>query len=149
MEVRTLLRKKDPRVVTARSSETVSDLVQRLADERIGALPIVDEDGRVIGLVAERDILLSLAAHGEAGLSKRAEEVMERRLATCSPSDPVRQVMATMTNRRLRHVIVLEDKHLHGIISIGDVVKHRLEELETESGVLRDYIAVTRNIAPE
>ena len=144
MKVREILDAKGRGVVTVRPEASVSTVVHRLVLERIGAL-VVSEDGRhIAGVVTESDIVRALAADGAAAVAsgRRVAELMTRNVATCTPEDTVKRVMAEMTRRRVRHLPVVEDGGLAGIVSIGDVVKSRLEEVELEADVLRDaYIA--------
>ena len=144
MKVREILDAKGRDVVTVRPEASVSTVVHRLVLERIGAL-VVSEDGRhIAGVVTESDIVRALAADGAAAVAsgRRVAELMTRNVATCTPEDTVKRVMAEMTRRRVRHLPVVEGGGLAGIVSIGDVVKSRLGEVELEADVLRDaYIA--------
>ena len=144
MKVREILDAKGRGVVTVRPEASVSTVVHRLVLERIGAL-VVSEDGRhIAGVVTESDIVRALAAAGAAAVAsgRRVAELMTRNVATCTPEDTVKRVMAEMTRRRVRHLPVVEGGGLAGIVSIGDVVKSRLGEVELEADVLRDaYIA--------
>ena len=118
------------------------DLVcSRLAEKKIGALVMVDESRRVIGIVSERDIVRVIASNGAAALQSPASAHMTRSVVTCSRRETVDEVMETMTRGRFRHVPVVEDGELVGIISIGDVVKHRMAEIEREAQEIRNYIA--------
>ncbi len=138
MNVEGILRSKGASVVTIKPEATVEDLVQGLREERIGAM-VVSEDGRsVLGIVSERDVVRGLAERGPRVLETRVAELMTRDVVSCSPHDTVKQVMAEMTRRRVRHLPVVADGVLGGIVSIGDVVKNRLEEMETETNVLRE-----------
>jgi CBS domain-containing protein len=141
MNVETILRNKGNRVATIRSDATVAEAVDILNRERIGAL-IVSENGTgVDGILSERDIVIALAEHGENLMSRRVGEVMTRTVITCGPSDTVGQLMAEMTNRRIRHFPVVADGRLCGIVSIGDLVKNRLDEVEFEASSMRSFIA--------
>ena len=141
MNVETILRAKGRDVATIEPDSTVENAIRLLASRRIGAL-IVSEDGRrVDGIVSERDIVQGLADHGPALLEQRVEEVMTRRVHTCSPEDTVEELMGRMTERRIRHLPVVEAGALCGMVSIGDVVKNRLEEVEYEASSLRSYVA--------
>jgi CBS domain-containing protein len=144
MKVREILEAKGRRVVTIRPDATIATAVHRLALERIGAL-VVSEDGRsVAGILSERDIVRALAQEGGEimGTSQRVADVMTTGVATCSMEDNIKAVMAEMTRRRFRHLPVIEDGRLAGIVSIGDVVKSRLGEMELETVMLREaYIA--------
>jgi len=112
-----------------------------LRDRNIGAL-VVSEDGeRVDGIISERDIVHGLADHGSALLALNVAEAMTRRVTTCDPADSVADLMAEMTNRRIRHLPVVDQGRLVGIVSIGDLVKNRLDEIEYEARSLRSFIA--------
>ena len=141
MNVETILRAKGRDVATIEPDATVESAVRLLASRRIGAL-IVSEDGRrVDGIVSERDIVQGLSDHGPGLLEQRIEDVMTRRVHTCSPEDTVGELMGRMTERRIRHLPVVEAGALCGIVSIGDVVKNRLDEVEYEASSLRSYVA--------
>lgn len=142
MKVSEILAKKGTRVATIRPTASVAQAVARFRTEGVGALVVVGLDANMMGLIAERDIVTALAENGSESLSQPVEEAMNRRPATCTPSDDIKAVMATMTQRRLRHVVVVQSGKLAGIISIGDVVKSRLDEMVLETNLLRDaYIA--------
>jgi CBS domain-containing protein len=142
MNVEGILRSKGATVVTIKPNASVADLVDGLREERIGAM-VVSEDGRsVLGIISERDVVRGLAERGPRVLGSLVAELMTREVVTCTPRDTVKQVMAEMTRRRVRHLPVVAEGVLCGIVSIGDVVKNRLEEVETETNVLREaYIA--------
>jgi CBS domain-containing protein len=141
MNVETILRNKGNWVATIRPDATVAAAVDLLNRERIGAL-VVSEDGeRVDGILSERDIVIALAEHGEDLLSRPVDQIMTRTVITCDPTDSVGNLMAEMTNRRIRHFPVVADGRLIGIVSIGDLVKSRLDEVEFEANSLRSFIA--------
>src|SRR5205823_7656572 len=127
-------------VATIDPTTNVAAAAKILAERRIGALVVTGAEGRVIGIVSERDIVQALAAHGSAALDLPLTEVMTRKVATCSHSDTISSIMGWMTEGKFRHVPVVEQGRLAGIVSIGDVVKHRLEEMEREQTAMRDYI---------
>ncbi len=138
MNVDGILRAKGANVVTIRPDASVGQLVDGLREERIGAM-VVSEDGRtVLGIVSERDVVRGLADRGPRILDAPVAELMTRQVFSCTPQDSVKHVMAEMTKRRIRHLPVITDGALAGIVSIGDVVKNRLEEMETETNVLRE-----------
>jgi CBS domain-containing protein len=138
MNVDGILRAKGARVVTIRPEATVGELVLGLRDAGIGAM-VVSSDGRSVdGIVSERDVVRALAQHGARVVDRPVSDLMTRNVVTCSPRDSVKQLMAEMTRRRVRHLPVVADGALAGIVSIGDVVKNRLEEMETETNVLRE-----------
>ena len=138
MDVDRILRSKGATVITIRSDATVAELIKGLRDALIGAMVVSDDGWHVDGIVSERDVVRGLAERGAAIVDTRVGEVMTRAVATCSPQDTVKQVMSVMTLRHVRHLPVVQDGVLHGIVSIGDVVKFRLDEMQTEAGVLRD-----------
>jgi CBS domain-containing protein len=141
MNVETILRNKGNRVATIQPDATVAAAVDLLNRERIGAI-VVSEDGEgVDGILSERDIVIALAEYGEDLLSRPIDQIMTRTVITCDPSDSVGKLMAEMTNRRIRHFPVVADGRLCGIVSIGDLVKNRLDEVEFEANSLRSFIA--------
>jgi CBS domain-containing protein len=141
MNVETILREKGSWVATISPDAPVGRAVEKLNRERIGAL-IVSQDGvSVDGLLSERDVVIGLARHGAELLSQPIETIMSRTVVTCDPSDSVGDLMAEMTNRRIRHFPVVADGRLCGIVSIGDLVKSRLDEVEFEASSLRSFIA--------
>ena len=144
MKVREILEHKGRRVVTIRPDATISTAVHRLALERIGALVVSEDGGSIAGILSERDIVRALVEDGGAimGLDRRVADLMTTGVRTCGPDDNVKSVMGDMTRHRFRHMPVVEDGRLAGLVSIGDVVKSRLEEMELETVVLREaYIA--------
>jgi CBS domain-containing protein len=141
MNVETILRNKGNWVATIRPDATVADAVDMLHRERIGAI-VVSEDGyNVDGILSERDVVSALADSGGQLLSRTVDDIMTRNVITCDPSDTVGGLMAEMTNRRIRHFPVITDGRLCGIVSIGDLVKNRLDEVEFEAQSLRSFIA--------
>jgi len=141
MNVETILRTKGSGVATIRPDATVGAAVKELIDRNIGALVVSNDGDGVDGIISERDIVHGLAEHGAALLSLNVAEMMTRRVVTCDLSDSVDQLMAEMTSRRIRHFPVVQDGRLRGIVSIGDVVKSRLDEVEYEARSLRSFIA--------
>jgi CBS domain-containing protein len=141
MNVETILRAKGTGVATIRPDATVGAAVKELISRNIGAL-VVSEDGKAVaGIISERDIVHGLADHGPALLSLGVGQMMTSPVVTCELSDSIDKLMAEMTNRRIRHFPVVEDGRLRGIVSIGDVVKNRLDEVEYEARSLRSFIA--------
>jgi len=140
MTVKTILGHKSRDVVTIQPTATLAEAAGLLAERRIGAVLVLGIQGRVAGILSERDIVRALAERGGAVLGERVDHVMTRKVFTCSENDTVAQVMEQMTAGKFRHVPVTEEGRLVGIISIGDVVKHRLHEIESESEALREYI---------
>ena len=128
-------------VATARPDATIADAARLLKERNIGALVVITEDGRLAGILSERDLVRGLPDHGADLLALKVKDRMTTEVTTCSPDDRVDGIMKLMTDGRFRHLPVVEEGRLVGIVSIGDVVKSRLEELEAEASQLRDYIA--------
>ena len=142
MSVGDILKAKGSDVLTIDGDATVADAVARLRDAEIGALVVSPDGQRVDGMLSERDVVAGLADHGAEILDRKVADIMTSRVATCSPEDGVEKVMLEMTQMRARHFPVVEEGRLVGVVSIGDVVKNRLDEVELEKNVLRDsYIA--------
>jgi CBS domain-containing protein len=141
MNVDAILRAKGNSVATIPPDATVARAVHELRTRGIGAL-VVSEDGRrVAGILSERDIVHALAEHGAALLAMKVDTLMTRRVVTCTPEDTVSDLMARMTERRFRHLPVMRDGALIGIVSIGDLVKNRIDEVQFEADSLRSFIA--------
>ena len=136
MLISDVLRGKGTRVLKVRPFETVAAAVGRLAEHRIGALVVEDQWMHIVGIFSERDFINAAARDGAGALARRVDELMTAPVIHCSPSDRIDAMMATMTMRRIRHLPVIEDDQLVGIVSIGDLVKHRLDEKELEASVL-------------
>lgn len=141
MKVQAMLAQKGDRVVTVRSDSTVGAAVQVLNQERIGALIVSDDSATVQGILSERDVVRGLVSNGAGLLDMPVTELMTKAVSTCALEDDIQELMSQMTGRRIRHLPVVVDGKLRGMISIGDVVKNRLEELETEANALRDYVS--------
>ncbi len=141
MNVAEILKGKGGRIIAARPDDTIESVVATLAREKIGALLVREDDGRVLGVIFERDIVSGIARAGAALLKQKASDLMTRNVVYCSPRDSIQAVMERMTERRFRHMPVLEGDGLAGIISIGDVVKARIGEAELEARSLKEYIA--------
>jgi CBS domain-containing protein len=140
MRIGDILGDKGIEVHTALPWVTVGDAARRLADADVGALVVCDAERRIRGIVSERDIVRSLARTGAAALERPVESVMTHEVHTCTPQETVSRAMALMTRFRYRHLPVVDHGRLVGIISIGDLVKHRVREMEMETGVLRDRV---------
>ena len=140
MRIADILGEKGVEVHTALPWCTVADAVRRLADAEVGALVVCDAEKRIRGIVSERDIVRSLAKGGAATLERPVESIMTHDVHTCGPQETVARAMALMTRFRYRHLPVVDHGRLVGIISIGDLVKHRVREMELETGVLRDRV---------
>ncbi|HYE95381.1 MAG TPA: CBS domain-containing protein [Rubricoccaceae bacterium] len=145
MSVRQILRQKGTYVLTITPDITLGDAADLLTRRVVGALPVV-EGARLVGMFSERTLAEAVAARGPAALALPVRAVMDE-APTCPPDTSLRALMARMTSRRLRHVLVVENGYLAGIVSVGDVVKHRLREVETETGVLRDALTFARAAA--
>jgi CBS domain-containing protein len=140
MTVQSILARKGSDVATIAPTAKVSDAIKMLCERKIGALLITGAAGRITGIVSERDIVRTFGTHGAAALDMPLTEVMTRKVVTCEPTDKMPEIMELMTTGKFRHLPVLENDQLVGIISIGDVVKMRLAQLEHEQDALRDYI---------
>jgi CBS domain-containing protein len=141
MNVAAILKYKGRAVMTAPPTITLLEVARRLAQRRIGAIVVIDGRGEVAGIISERDIIRALADSGSDCLQQPVGEVMTRQVVTCRETDTLDELMAMMTARRFRHLPVLTEGDLVGIISIGDVVKHHVAEIEMEATAMRDYIA--------
>jgi CBS domain-containing protein len=137
-----ILHRKGSKVHTVSAVKTVDVGVQKLLELRIGALVVTDRWGRLVGTLTERDIVRGLARYGIKILSYNISEVMDQDVTTCRSDDRIDKVMQLMTVHRVRYLPVMEGDRLIGIVSIGDLVKHRLEEKEQEANVLRDLRAM-------
>ena len=140
MNVREILSVKGRDVVTIDPNANLATAVKVLAERRIGAVVATGPEDRIVGILSERDIVTALAARGLGALETKVSEVMTRKVTTCNASDTISSIMERMTAGKFRHVPVLEQGRLAGIVSIGDVVKHRVMEMESEQAALRDYI---------
>jgi CBS domain-containing protein len=141
MNVEAILRSKGRNVVTVSPQATISAAADTLRRHGIGAL-VVSRDGKTAdGILSERDIVHALAEHGAAALAFEVARLMSRRVVTGAPDDTVAALMALMTGRRIRHIPIMEQGVLAGIVSIGDVVKNRLDEVESEASSMREFIA--------
>jgi CBS domain-containing protein len=140
MIVKTILSAKGSDVISIEPAATLETAVRTLADHRIGALLVLGPDRRVIGILSERDIVRVLAEQGAGALNQPLSQVMTRKVVTCNSSETIGVIMERMTAGKFRHVPVVEQDQVIGVVSIGDVVKYRLQEMEHESAALRDYI---------
>lgn len=141
MTVALILSQKGRDVATITGNRSVGDAVAELAARRIGALVVVEGRDRIVGIVSERDIVRALAKSGPAMLSDPVSTIMTRDVMTCAEGETIIKVMGRMTHGRFRHLPVAAGGRLAGIISIGDVVKARIEEVEREADEMRSYIA--------
>ena len=140
MIVKNILAKKSGDVVTIGPTADLASAVKLLAERRIGAVVILGADHRIVGILSERDIVQALAEHGPAVLNEPVARVMTRDVITCSEDDTIGDLMGRMTTERFRHMPVVKQGKLIGIVSIGDVVKSRVEEIDHEANAMRDYI---------
>jgi len=142
-KVSDVLKQKGFTIVTIAPTQTVAAVVEVLTQHRIGAAPVTDESGRLIGIISERDIVRGISQHGIEVLTMPAERLMTREVKTCAPGDAIVALMEIMTNQRIRHLPVVEGSELKGIVSIGDVVKQRLGEAQLELEELHRYISAS------
>jgi CBS domain-containing protein len=140
MFVSDILAQKGGLVFTVTPGTSIAQLSQQLSTRRIGSVLVLDGEGAVAGIVSERDLVRALASHGAKALELEARQVMTREVVTCDPDDSIDQVMQTMTQGRFRHLPVVRHGELLGLVSIGDVVKARLEETKHETEALKAYI---------
>ena len=128
-------------VLAASPHESVGEVVTRLAKNRIGALPVVDGSS-VVGIFSERDIVYGIAQHGAEFLTKTVADTMTAPAICVTPDTAILSALSLMTKRRIRHLPVVTDDSLVGFVSIGDLVKHRIEKIESEAAAMRDYISM-------
>jgi CBS domain-containing protein len=140
MNVAAILKTKGRSVATVRPDTLLDEVTKKLAGRRIGAVVVLGAGGRVDGILSERDIIRALADHGAAALEMPAAAIMTRDVITCAETDTIDQVMSTMTAGRFRHLPVVSDDALVGIVSIGDVVKNHIAEVEMEASALKTYL---------
>jgi CBS domain-containing protein len=140
MTVARIINDKGRDVVTTSADTSLADVVNMLSEKRIGAVVVI-EGATIRGIISERDIVRAFARHGGEALARPAAEFMTARVVTCGPEDTVHAVMQKMTTGRFRHLPVVENGKLAGIVSIGDVVKRRIEDVEREADQIREYIA--------
>jgi CBS domain-containing protein len=141
MTVAQILNAKGRAVITARPDETVLAVAQTLANKKIGAVVILDAKGGISGIVSERDIVRAIALGGLKALDRTVKEYMTSPVRTCTPRDTEAELMSLMTELRVRHLPVIEGGKVSGMISIGDVVKQRIEAIEREAEEMKSYIA--------
>jgi CBS domain-containing protein len=139
-KVSSILKHKGHDVVTVAPQQTVSWVVRVLAENRIGAVPVINQEGQLVGIISERDIIRGMAEHADEVVTLPADRLMTREVKTCCSEDQLVDIMEVMTLQRIRHLPVIQNGALHGIISIGDVVKQRLEEVQSDAEELRRYI---------
>jgi CBS domain-containing protein len=142
MFVSDILKAKGDNVVSVTSQQPVGEALAKMAKHRIGAVLVLDPNGGIAGILSERDLVRGMHNNGKSVFTKLVGDLMTTQVVTCSPKDPVGAIEGMMTAQRFRHVPVLQDGKLIGIVSIGDVVKARIEEAEAEVDALRRYIAL-------
>lgn len=141
MKISSILKNKGDFVATVSPDADVTALLAVLAEHRIGAVVVADPEGRLVGIVSERDVARACHGAGAAALNQSVASIMTEVVVTCGPDASTGELMGLMTERRVRHIPVMEDDQMIGIVSIGDVVKARLAELETERDALQAYIS--------
>jgi CBS domain-containing protein len=141
MNVATILAGKGNEIITASTSASLLEIAKTLREHRIGCIVLSDGKGGIAGIVSERDLVRAIAEHGRDVLGSAVSKCMTKNVVTCQTSDTINTIMAAMTDGRFRHMPVVEEGELIGVISIGDVVRLRIEEAELEAAAMRDYIA--------
>lgn len=141
MNIAQILKTKGRAVATARPDARLSEIIAKLAQKKIGAIVVVGESGEVVGILSERDVIRRLAERGQAALDEPASQSMTANVVSCQESSTLDELMELMTQGRFRHVPVIEDGALVGIVSIGDIVKNHIAEVEMEVTAMRDYFA--------
>lgn len=144
MKVESILKAKRSGVRTVRPTDTIATVAMRLRQHQVGAMIVTGNGESLEGIISERDVALGLTAHGKDLPNLPASALMTTAVVTCTPDDRITDVAKTMTERRLRHLPVKQNERLVGVISIGDVLKHRLAELQLEARVLRDIATIAR-----
>ena len=144
MTIAEILHRKGGHVSTVRTIDTVETAIRKLDEERIGALVVLDRWGKLAGMFSERDVIHALARDGAAALGFEVHELMTPDVTTCAPTDRLDTAMEVMTAHRVRHLPVMEEGRIIGLVSIGDLVKQRLGEKEQEAAVLRDITRARR-----
>lgn len=141
MNVASILKSKGRAVSTARPDATLLDVVQKLASKKIGAIVVVGDSGHVVGIISERDVIRVIGDQGVGALNQTVAQVMTKNVISCGETSAIDELMEMMTKGRFRHLPVVEDGALVGIISIGDVVKYHVAEVEMEVSAMRNYLA--------
>lgn len=141
MKLAEVLRGKEQEIYRVKSSDSIAQAAVALNDKKIGALLVEDDNGAIVGILSERDIVRGLGAHGADLHDAAVADLMTSKIIRCSPDDTVNEAMAMMTDRRIRHLPVFDGDQLVGFISIGDLVKCRITEVQAEAEAMRAYIA--------
>ena len=139
MTIATILVGKGREVISVTARQSVGEAIAVLAERRVGALPVMDGDA-VAGIFSERDVIHAIAAHGAAALDRSVGEVMTAPAITVGPDEPAIGAVSLMTRRRVRHLPVIEDGRVIGLVSIGDLVKYRIDRIEADAEAMRTYI---------
>lgn len=142
MNVAHVLGNKGHHVVSVEPQLTLTEAARMLAEKRIGAVVVMGKAQELLGILSERDIVRALGTHGPEALELPVSKIMTAKVVTCRPQTSIDELMEIMTAGRFRHLPVIDDGRVAGIVSIGDVVKHRVAEIETESKMMREYIAM-------
>ena len=140
MSIAKIIAGRDFEIVTCKAATTVSEAVELLTERRIGAMPVTDEEGRVIGIFSERDVIRCLKVHGGKALDLDMEQVMTSPAVTVTSDTSENQALALMTRRRIRHLPVVDNGRMVDFVSIGDLVKSRIDSIESEAQAMREYI---------
>ena len=140
MTVSRILAQKGREVISIDPGDSLAKAAKLLAERRIGAAPILGAERRLVGIISERDIVQAIAVRGAGALEEPVSRTMTRKVETCNDNETIASIMERMTGGKFRHLPVVEQGRLVGIVSIGDVVKHRLQEIERESAAMREYI---------
>ena len=140
MTISKILAEKGRKIVSIEPAATLQSAATLLAEKRIGAVLILGADRRIIGILSERDIVRAIDERGTAALEEPVSQTMTRKVSTCTEGETLVCIMERMTDGKFRHVPVVDQGRVIGIVSIGDVVKHRLQEMEHDSAAMRDYI---------
>ncbi len=141
MLIATILKQKGSTIYSVAPGDSVQKIVDTLDQYRIGSVLVIDELGHLAGIVSERDVVRAMAGNVSAVVKKTAADIMTARVRTCSPSDSESEIMGLMTEHRIRHLPVMVNGKIAGMISIGDIVKHRIETMEAEAEHMKSYIA--------
>jgi len=139
LHVSEIMKRKVGNVITVRPSTNLARAIELLVSNKIGAAPVCEPGGAIIGLLTERDILHGIAGHGTNILEMQVKEVMSNKVYYCTPEDDLKHIMSVMTTNHVRHLLVMVEDQLSDIVSVGDVVRSRMEESQLEVEVLRDY----------
>jgi CBS domain-containing protein len=144
MSVRTLLEAKDSRTITCRPEDTIETAASLLHTNKIGALPVRDAEGRLVGMLSERDVVRGVAESGSRVMDLRVRDLMTRSLETCAPGESLKVAMEKMHRKHVRHLPIVEGEALVGIISQRDVLHAVLDQMQLEANVLRDFLIASR-----